>query len=122
MAAGKGTRMKSDLPKVLVPVLGRPMLLYVLDSLRAAGVAAQVVVVGYRAHDVKEALRGRSDVQFVLQAEQRGTGHALACARELLQGHDGPVVVVAGDSPMLETSSVARLLEEYQATRPACLL
>jgi UDP-N-acetylglucosamine diphosphorylase/glucosamine-1-phosphate N-acetyltransferase len=123
MAAGKGTRMKSELPKVLVPVLGRPMLEYVLDALRDAGIAKTiVVVVGYRAEDVRAAVGGRPNLAFALQAEQRGTGHAVMSAREHLAGHNGAVVVVAGDSPMMQSDSLRKLLEEYERSRPACLL
>ena len=122
MAAGKGTRMKSDLPKVLVPTLGRPMIDYVLDALAAAGVGRTVAVVGYRADDVRQVLSGRPRLEFALQAEQRGTGHAVMSAREQLSGHDGPVLVVAGDSPLMQPSSLAALLAEFEKTRPACLL
>jgi bifunctional UDP-N-acetylglucosamine pyrophosphorylase/glucosamine-1-phosphate N-acetyltransferase/UDP-N-acetylglucosamine pyrophosphorylase len=122
MAAGKGTRMKSELPKVLVPVLGRPMLEYVIDSLRAAGIAKIIVVVGYRAEDVKRTVGGSPDVAFALQAEQRGTGHAVMCAREHFANHDSAVVVVAGDSPLMQTTSIKKLLAEYERSRPACIL
>ncbi len=122
MAAGKGTRMKSELPKVLVPVCGRPMLDYVLDALEAAGVDRNVVVVGYRADDVRSAVGDRPNVVFALQAEQRGTGHAVMSAREQLQQHDGAVLVVAGDSPMMQPDSLRKLLDEFHRSRPACLL
>ncbi|MEX0678740.1 MAG: NTP transferase domain-containing protein [Pirellulales bacterium] len=122
MAAGKGTRMKSELPKVLVPVCGRPMIDYVLDALETAGIDQTVVVVGYRADDVRQALAARRNVAFALQAEQHGTGHAVMCAREFLARHDGPVLVVAGDSPMMQSDSLARLLAEFERFRPACIL
>jgi bifunctional UDP-N-acetylglucosamine pyrophosphorylase/glucosamine-1-phosphate N-acetyltransferase/UDP-N-acetylglucosamine pyrophosphorylase len=122
MAAGKGTRMQSDLPKVLVPVCGRPMIDYVLDALEAAGVQRTVVVVGYRADDVREALAQRKNVAFALQAEQHGTGHAVMCAREHFTGHEGAVMVVAGDSPMMQSDSLSTLIAEFQRTKPACLL
>jgi bifunctional UDP-N-acetylglucosamine pyrophosphorylase/glucosamine-1-phosphate N-acetyltransferase/UDP-N-acetylglucosamine pyrophosphorylase len=122
MAAGKGTRMKSELPKVLVPALGRPIIDYVLDALEASGIDQTVVIVGYRADDVRTALATRRNLGFALQEEQRGTGHAVMCAREALVGHDGPVLVVTGDSPMLQPSSVQALFDEYDRTRPACLL
>jgi bifunctional UDP-N-acetylglucosamine pyrophosphorylase/glucosamine-1-phosphate N-acetyltransferase/UDP-N-acetylglucosamine pyrophosphorylase len=122
MAAGKGTRMKSELPKVLVPVCGRPMLEYVLDALAAAGIKKTVVVVGYRAEDVQQTVGGRKNIAFALQAEQRGTGHAVMSAREHLSGHDGPVLVVAGDSPLMQSSSLTKLLDEYRRSRPACIL
>jgi bifunctional UDP-N-acetylglucosamine pyrophosphorylase/glucosamine-1-phosphate N-acetyltransferase/UDP-N-acetylglucosamine pyrophosphorylase len=122
MAAGKGTRMKSELPKVLVPVCGRPMIDYVLDALEAAGIDQTIVVVGYRADDVRQALVGRSNVVSVLQAEQRGTGHAVMCARGPLAGHDGPVLVVAGDSPLMQSDSIQTLLSEFKKHHPACIL
>lgn len=122
LAAGKGTRMKSDLPKVLVPVAGRPMIRYVVDGLRSAGVGRIVVVVGYQADLVKEELADEDGVEFALQAEQLGTGHAVMMARDALAQANGPVVIVAGDSPMLQASSIATLLDEFGQTRPACLL
>lgn len=122
MAAGKGTRMKSELPKVLVPVCDRPMLDYVLDALEAAGVARSVVVVGYRADDVRATVGHRPGVAFALQAEQNGTGHAVMCAREQFSAHDGAVLVVAGDSPMMQSDSLRSLLAEFEKSRPACLL
>src|SRR5215470_7502562 len=94
LAAGMGTRMKSDLPKVLVQVLGRPMIEYVLDALAAAGVQRTIVIVGYRADDVKQLLASRRGVEFALQAERLGTGHAVKMAQPLLAGHRGPVIVV----------------------------
>lgn len=122
MAAGKGTRMKSELPKVLVPVCGRPMIDYVLDALEAAGVDRSIAVVGYRADDVRHALVGRHNIVFALQAEQLGTGHAVMSCREYLAQHDGPVLVVAGDSPMMQSDSIRKLIAEFQRSHSACLL
>src|SRR5581483_4389050 len=102
LAAGLGTRMKSELPKVLIPVLGRPMIEHVLDALTAAGLARTIVVVGYRAEDVQNQLAGRPGIEFALQSERLGTGHAVKMAAPHLTGQRGPVVVVAGDSPMLQ--------------------
>ncbi|MCC6494267.1 MAG: NTP transferase domain-containing protein [Pirellulales bacterium] len=114
--------MKSELPKVLMPVCGRPMIHYVIDALKAVGIARLVVVVGYRAELIRAELAGSPGVEFVDQTEQLGTGHAVMMARPALAQHDGPVVVVAGDSPMLQSESVSALLEEYGRTRAACLL
>jgi len=114
LAAGQGTRMKSDLPKVLCPVLGRPMIEYVLDALAAGGVEHVVAVVGYRADDVGQQLAGRPTVTFVEQRERLGTGHAVQMALPILEKHQGPVVIVAGDSPMLQSASVKRLLQEFR--------
>jgi UDP-N-acetylglucosamine diphosphorylase/glucosamine-1-phosphate N-acetyltransferase len=122
LAAGMGTRMKSDLPKVLCPVLGRPMIEFVLDALAKAGVERTIVVVGYRADDVKLALANRPNVEFVLQTERLGTGHAVQIAKEKLVGHDGPVVILAGDSPLVQRDSIRDLLNHFQNERPACLL
>lgn len=122
LAAGKGTRMKSELPKVLVPACGRPLIAYVLDSLRAAGVGRITVVVGYKADMVQEALKDYPDLDFVTQEQQLGTGHAVMCCRETLVNHQGPVIIVAGDSPMLQSASVASLLSTLQKENLACLL
>jgi UDP-N-acetylglucosamine diphosphorylase/glucosamine-1-phosphate N-acetyltransferase len=122
LAAGKGTRMKSDLPKVLVPVAGRPMIEYVLDALAAAGVPNTIVVIGYRGDLVRETLARRRSVTFVEQREQLGTGHAVMACREALAAHDGAVLVVTGDSPLMQTASIKALLTEFDRIRPACLL
>lgn len=114
--------MKSDLPKVLVPVLGRPMIEYVLDALAAAGVTRVVVVVGYRGDLVRETLANRPGVEFVEQTERLGTGHAVKSALPQLERHDGPVVILAGDSPMVQTSSLRKLLDYFAREQPACLL
>jgi bifunctional UDP-N-acetylglucosamine pyrophosphorylase/glucosamine-1-phosphate N-acetyltransferase len=122
LAAGKGTRMKSDLPKVLSLALGRPLLDWVLDALDAAGVQRKVVVVGYREELVRDAVGGRPGVEFAVQSEQLGTGHAVRMAREAIGQQDGPVVVLAGDSPMIRPKSLKRLLDAYRDGRPGCLL
>jgi len=122
LAAGKGTRMGSDDPKVLCKVLDRPMIEYVLDSLAAAGVKRVVAVVGYRAAQVREQLAARPEVEFALQEEQLGTGHAVQMAHEALAEHEGPVIIVAGDSPMLQAESLQELLAKFEAAKPACLL
>jgi bifunctional UDP-N-acetylglucosamine pyrophosphorylase/glucosamine-1-phosphate N-acetyltransferase len=122
LAAGKGKRMNSDLPKVLVPVCGRPMIRFVLDAVQAAGIERVVVVVGYRAEDVRRELAGEPGVEFAVQSEQLGTGHAVMMCREQLAAHDGPVLILAGDSPMVQVSSLEALLAEFAARQPACLL
>lgn len=122
LAAGKGTRMKSDLPKVLCQVNGRPMIHYVLDALEASGFQKMIIVVGYQADKVKQELSDRQNVEFVLQEEQLGTGHAVMVCRQAIADHDGPLLVVAGDSPMIQVSSLKSLLEHFQQEHPACLL
>jgi bifunctional UDP-N-acetylglucosamine pyrophosphorylase / glucosamine-1-phosphate N-acetyltransferase len=122
LAAGRGTRMKSELPKVMFPVLGRPMIHWVLDALAEAGCARSIVVVGYRADDVRQELAGRANLSFALQEQQLGTGHAVEMCREQLESHTGPVLVVAGDSPLIQPASIARLLEEFSDRKLSCLL
>lgn len=79
LAAGKGTRMKSELPKVMHPACGRPMVEHVLDAVRSAGVERLVVVVGYQAELVRDGLSRHRDVEFALQAEQKGLGTPCRC-------------------------------------------
>jgi bifunctional UDP-N-acetylglucosamine pyrophosphorylase / glucosamine-1-phosphate N-acetyltransferase len=122
LAAGKGTRMESDLPKVLFPVCGRPMIHYVLEALRRGGVEKIIVVVGYRSDLVRQELAGHSDLVFVEQTQQLGTGHAVKVCRDELAAETGPVVIVAGDSPLLQTDSILGLLAAYEKEQPACLL
>jgi len=122
LAAGKGTRMKSDLPKVLCTVLGRPMVHFVLDALRASEVDRMMVVVGYRSELVREALHGQEDVEFVEQREQLGTGHAVKMCRDQLLSHRGPVLILAGDSPLTQAESISALFDEFDSTHPACVL
>lgn len=122
LAAGKGTRMESDLPKVLVEICGRPMIDFVLDALVEGGVHKVVVVVGYRADLVRQTLAGRPGVEFVDQTEQLGTGHAVQVCRQQLAEHEGAVLIVTGDSPLLQPTSVNSLLELFHKEQPACVL
>ena len=123
LAAGKGTRMKSDLPKVLCRVLDRPMIHFVLDALREAGIHRQIVVVGHQANAVRRELAGRDEsIEFVLQDQQLGTGHAVQVCRPVLESQSGPTIVVAGDSPLIQASSLAKLLDHFEKTQPALLL
>jgi bifunctional UDP-N-acetylglucosamine pyrophosphorylase/glucosamine-1-phosphate N-acetyltransferase/UDP-N-acetylglucosamine pyrophosphorylase len=129
MAAGKGTRMKSELPKVLYPVCGKPMIEYVLDALEKANIERIMVVVGYRSDLVRKTLEYRTPRQplvFVEQTEQLGTGHAVMVCRKELQNHTGATMVVAGDCPMIQAESILKLFEDYtsngQQLLPSCIL
>lgn len=108
LAAGKGTRMRSDLAKVLHPVAGRPMVAHVLASLAEVGVPDAVVVVGHQADAVREAV-GPFGARCVLQEEQLGTGHAVAQAEPLLAGREGRTLVLCGDVPLLQPATLERL-------------
>jgi len=114
--------MKSDLPKVLCQANGRTLIEYVIDSLREAGVGKVIAVVGYKAEAVERSLASYTNIEYATQDQQLGTGHAVMMCRALISDYDGPVVVVAGDSPMLQSSSVAALLADFRETRPACIL
>ena len=122
MAAGKSTRMKSDLPKVLHDLCGKPLLEHVLDALHEAGVGRKIVVVGYRADDVREAFADSPGVEFVEQTEQKGTGHAVMVCADALADHDGPVVVLAGDGPMLRPELVETMLTRFRDSGAAGLM
>jgi bifunctional UDP-N-acetylglucosamine pyrophosphorylase / glucosamine-1-phosphate N-acetyltransferase len=108
LAAGKGTRMRSDRPKVLHELAGRPMLAHVLDSARTAGIVRFVIVVGHQADRVRDACRG-SDLIYVLQEPQLGTGHAVQIAAGSLRP-DGWTVVLAGDVPLIRPQTLTRLI------------
>jgi bifunctional UDP-N-acetylglucosamine pyrophosphorylase/glucosamine-1-phosphate N-acetyltransferase len=107
LAAGKGTRMKSSLPKVLHRVAGKPLLQWVVDAARAAGCERILVVVGHGAGRVREEIVG-DDLGWVLQAEQKGTGHALAQAEAEVQG-EATVLVLSGDVPLVQPATLDRL-------------
>ena len=88
LAAGKSTRMKSELPKVLHDVCGRPMLAYVIEACRKVGIGEMTIVVGHRKELLIEAFRNESDLRWVTQEQQLGTGHAVMMARESLKGFE----------------------------------
>ncbi|MEP0190529.1 MAG: bifunctional UDP-N-acetylglucosamine diphosphorylase/glucosamine-1-phosphate N-acetyltransferase GlmU [Erythrobacter sp.] len=110
LAAGKGTRMKSDLHKVLHPIAGKPMLEHLLDSFGALEPQRMVVVVGDRREQVDAALGGR-DVKTALQDPQHGTAHAALQAKEALSGFSGNILVTFGDVPMVTAETVRKLLD-----------
>jgi bifunctional UDP-N-acetylglucosamine pyrophosphorylase/glucosamine-1-phosphate N-acetyltransferase len=122
LAAGEGTRMKTNRAKVLHELCGRPMIDYVLDAARAAGSRRIIVVVGHRADEVRAALSGHGDIEFVEQTEQRGTGHAVQMCSALLRSHDGPVLILTGDSPLVRGSSLLQLVETREQAQAACVL
>jgi len=107
---------------VLHEVCGRPMIEYVLDAARGAGVSRQIVIVGYAAEEVQGALAGQRDVEFARQAEQKGTGHAVMMCRDHLARHDGPVLVLTGDAPLMRAESFQALLGEFKVENAACVI
>jgi bifunctional N-acetylglucosamine-1-phosphate-uridyltransferase/glucosamine-1-phosphate-acetyltransferase GlmU-like protein len=125
LAAGKSTRMKSRLPKTLHPVCGRPLVVHILHALSEAGVTRRVVVVGHQAEMVRERLDetfGTGTLDYALQSEQRGTGHAAQMAEPLLAGHTGTVLIVPGDTPLLSADVLRALIAEHNADGNAATL
>lgn len=122
LAAGKGTRMKSDLHKVLHPVAGRPMLMHLLAGIEALGPVAEVVVVGAGREQVEKAVEPRG-ARVALQEPQLGTAHAVQQAETALEGFDGDVLILYGDVPMVQTETMARMLARlHEADRPAVVV
>ena len=111
LAAGKGTRMKSKLPKVLHKVGGHPMLEHVMDAAEAAGCRDNVVVIGHGAELVRELVGSRA--RIALQAEQLGTGHAVLQAADTLKDFTGTVMILCGDTPLLEATELQKFYEEH---------
>lgn len=122
LAAGKSTRMKSDRPKVLHEVCGRSMLAYVIEACQAASIGRILVVVGHQKQAVMEAFQSAADVQFVEQAEQKGSGHAVQMTRAALAGFDGSVLVIAGDMPLVRVETLRELLDTHARERAAASL
>src|SRR6476646_4707081 len=114
LAAGQGTRMRSDTHKVLHPIASRPLLLHLLDRVDALGADKRVVVVGKGREQVEKAIAGR-DVAIAIQAEQKGTGHAVQQAADALAVYEGPVLVLYGDTPFAESETLGRMLDRLDA-------
>ena len=115
LAAGKGTRMKSKLPKVLHQVCGKPMLEHVLEAADEAGADDKVVIVGFGSEKVTDFLGTRARV--AIQSEQLGTGHAVLQTRDLLGTEPGTALILCGDTPLLEGAELKKFYETHLASR-----
>jgi bifunctional UDP-N-acetylglucosamine pyrophosphorylase/glucosamine-1-phosphate N-acetyltransferase len=120
LAAGKGVRMRSEAPKVLSELGGRPLLAWVLDAVRAAGIERIVTVIGYRHADVRARFSEARDVAWVVQEPQLGTGHAVQVTEPALGGFEGEVLVLVGDAPLIGAATLEGLAERQRTTRAAC--
>src|ERR1700688_4297576 len=121
MAAGKGTRLKSRHPKVLHEVGGKPILAHVIATAKKVVPASDIfVIIGHEAERVREAVAS-TGVNFVVQSEQRGTGHALMVARQALSAYDH-VIVLSGDAPQITPRTIARLLNFHLDEQAAMTL
>ena len=122
LAAGQGTRMRSDTHKVLHPIANRPLLLHLLDRVDALGAEKRIVVLGKGREQVEAAIAGHG-VEIAVQAEQKGTGHAVQQAEGALTGYDGPVIILYGDTPFVETATLRRMLDRLdEADKPGVVV
>lgn len=112
LAAGKGTRMKSDLPKVVHTIEGKCLVDYAIEAARGAGAEDICLVVGYKSDVVKESILHK-DVTFALQEEQLGTGHAVKCAKDFL-GTEGQTMILFGDTPLITATTLKRLSDYHK--------
>lgn len=117
LAAGKGKRMKSKTYKVLHPVCGKPMVGHVTEALEQSGMDQIYVVVGHGADAVRSYLGER--VEYVMQEQQLGTGHAVLQAESKLAGQEGTTVIVCGDTPLISSETIVRLVEQHEAEQAA---
>lgn len=112
LAAGKGKRMKSATPKVLHPILGIPLIRYVLDAVSSLSPKEVVIVVGYKSDRIKKELDSKS-INFVNQQEQLGTGHAVLSSKNLFKNHKGDILILNGDFPLIKTKTLKSFLKEH---------
>ncbi len=121
LAAGQGTRIKSDLPKVLHKVCGKEMVNHVIDTLRKADIADINVIIGKGSELVKEKTSSR-EVSYSLQSEQLGTGHAVKCAIDFLKDKKGTVAIFCGDAPLIKGETIVSLFEEHNSNNNTATL
>ncbi len=121
LAAGKGTRMKSELPKVVHPILGRPMVSYVIDAVKSIGCDKTILVTGYKSNVVKASLQNMNDgsIDYTEQTEQLGTGHAVQCYVKSASERPKNLLVVCGDTPLISTETINKMVELHKKEQPA---
>jgi len=121
LAAGQGTRMKSDLAKVLHNMAGRPLIHYVMDYVLDVGFGRNIVVIGFQKNRVRDVLKGYP-VEFVDQDEQLGTGHAVQLALKQIREIDGAVAILSGDAPFLRPSTLKSLMTRHVSSGCDCTI
>lgn len=117
LAAGKGTRMRSSLPKPLIPLAGKPIIYYIIEALKQTGVNHIAIVVGHGADEIKGALGNR--FTYVLQEEQKGTAHAVLVASSLIAEYKD-VLVFVGDSPLIRPDTIQLLIDHHYQSLADC--
>ncbi|MBM4264386.1 MAG: UDP-N-acetylglucosamine diphosphorylase/glucosamine-1-phosphate N-acetyltransferase [Deltaproteobacteria bacterium] len=121
LAAGQGTRMKSDLPKVLHPIGGKPLFLHPLGIAKRLGASKIAIIIGHGAESVRRAYAG-ADVSWVVQEKQLGTGHAVLCARESFSDFAGDILILSGDVPLIRQATLAAMIERHRRAEAALTL
>ena len=123
LAAGKGTRMESDLAKVLHPLCGRPLVAWVLEATAPLEAERTVVVVGHQAESVESQVCERfPGMEFARQTEMLGTGHAVQQAQAALADFEGDILVLCGDAPLVETATLRRMIQQRHETGAAAIM
>lgn len=123
LAAGKGKRMNSDLPKVVHPVAGRPMVCWVVKACRDSGATPIILVIGHGGEHVQAAFKGDdSDIRYAIQDQQLGTGHATVCAKAALGVFSGDVLVLAGDGPLIRAETIQLMHRKHVQTGAAATM
>ena len=121
LAAGQGTRMKSDLPKVLHPLGGKALFLHALETAQRLGPKRIAVVIGHGADAVRKVYNGNG-VAWAIQDKQLGTGHAVLCAQEAFDGFSGAVMILSGDVPLIQEQTLRALIERHRSRKAAATL
>ena len=121
LAAGKGTRMKSELAKVLHQIDGKPMIHYVVDLAREVGSERIILVIGYQKEKVMETCQNMN-VQYAIQEEQLGTGHAVRITEKQFRDYHGNILVLSGDVPLLTTQTIKKLIEKHYKSQAIATL
>ncbi len=121
LAGGKGTRMRSNIPKVLHPLGGRPILEYVIDLAKNVGSSRVIIIIGYQAEKLRY-IFSREGVEFAEQKEQLGTGHAVLQAEGMMKDFNGDVLVLSGDVPLLKMKTIDELIKRHRDTGAAVTL
>ncbi len=119
LAAGRGTRMKSETPKVLHKILGKRIIHYVLDSVKLAGLSDVILVAGYGSSMLQEAVKG---LKVVIQKELSGSGDAVITARKALKNYSGDLLVVCGDTPLIRTRTIQNLIEKHRSSHASATI
>lgn len=118
LAAGKGTRMKTELPKPIIPLANKPIIQYLIDNFKSAGIKQIVIVVGHKSAQVTKALG--NDLMYIIQQEQKGTAHAVMQAGNILDWKRKDIFVFVGDSPLITSSTIIELLAYHRVTNADC--